>query len=282
MPARSARDAAGAEEGRTVVDAARSPLAFDGRVAVVTGGTRGVGRAIAEAFLDAGAEVVVCGRHAPESPPAAGGAVASFVTADVREADQAAAVVAAAVDRHGRLDVVVNNAGGSPPAAADTVSARFFAAVVALNLLGPFYVAQAANAVMQAQDGGGSIVNIGSVSGTRASPGTAAYGAAKAGLANLTRTLAVEWAPKVRVNTVVAGLLLTEAGDQHYGGPAGQRAAAATVAAGRMGTPADVAGICLFLASPLAAYISGANLVADGGGERPAFLTAVEATRRSR
>ena len=249
---------------------------FTGRVVIVTGGARGIGRGIAEAFLAAGADVTVCGRSEPaaDTLPSGGGRRAVFVTADVRDADQAAAVVSATVERRGRLDVLVNNAGGSPAVAAADASARFVSQVVALNLLAPFFCAQAANAVMQTADGG-SIVNIGSVSGLRPSPGTAAYGAAKAGLVNLTRTLAVEWAPKVRVNCVVAGMVATEAADDHYGGPAGLAAVEATVPLGRMGTPADVAGACLFLASPLASYVSGAALEVHGGGEVPAFLTAL-------
>ena len=255
-------------------------LDFTGRVAVVTGGVRGIGRGIAEAFLAAGAEVVVCGRTGAtgDQLPAAAGEDgtrrrAVFVTADVRDPEQAGSLIAAATDRFGRLDVLVNNAGGSPDADAATASPRFSAAVVALNLLAPLYCAQPANAVMQTQDTGGAIVNIASVSGLRPSPGTAAYGAAKAGLINLTQTLAVEWAPKVRVNCVSAGLVATEAADAHYGGPAELAAVAATVPLGRFGTPTDLAGVCLFLASPtLAGYVSGANLVAHGGGEWPAFL----------
>ena len=135
---------------------------------------------------------------------------------------------------------------------------------MALNLLAPLYCAQAANTVMQDQADGGSIVNIASVSGLRPSPGTAAYGAAKAGLINLTQSLAVEWAPKVRVNALSAGLVATEAADDHYGGAEGMAAVAATVPLGRFGTPEDMAGMCLFLASPLAAYVTGANLVAHG------------------
>ena len=259
------------------------PLDFDGRVVIVTGGARGIGRGITEGFLAAGAEVMVCGRTVVEDgdlPTASdrSGAErrAHFVAADLRDGDQAASVVAATVDRFGRLDVLVNNAGGSPGADAATASPRFSASIVQLNLLAPLYCAQAANAVMQSQDEGGSIINITSVSGLRPSPGTAAYGAAKAGLINLTQSLAIEWAPKVRVNALSAGLVATEAADAHYGGAAGMAQVAATVPLGRFGTPTDIAGICLFLASPLAAYVTGGNVLAHGGGERPAFLTAVE------
>lgn len=271
--------AEGTDGGDGPLPDAVAALDFGGRSVVVTGGGRGVGRAIARAFLAAGADVVVCGRHRPEgglpTAPAPGGGErsAEFVEADVRQPEQAEALIDAAVGRFGRLDVLVNNAGGSPYALAADASPRFLASVVTLNLLAPLYCAQAANAVLQHGDGG-SIVNVGSVSGLRPSPGTAAYGAAKAGLVNLTQTLAVEWAPKVRVNCVTAGLLDTGAGPEHYGGPEGLARVAATVPLGRMGTPADVAGCCLFLASPLAAYVTGANLVAHGGGEWPAFLRA--------
>ncbi|HVB90676.1 MAG TPA: SDR family oxidoreductase [Acidimicrobiales bacterium] len=242
---------------------------FSGQVAVVTGGSRGVGAGIVAAFVAAGAQVVTCGRHEAEVD----GAI--FVTADVRQPDQAGRVVATAVERFGRLDVLVNNAGGSPRVMAEAASPRFIEAIVGLNLLAPFYCAQAAQKVMAVQADGGSIVNVASVSGLRPSPGTAAYGAAKAGLINLTSTLAVEWAPQVRVNAVSGGLLRTDAGEDHYGGPDGLARTAATVPLGRMGTPDDVAQACLFLASPAAAYISGANLVLHGGGEWPAFHRAV-------
>lgn len=256
--------------------AGRDPLDFTSRVVVVTGGTRGVGRGIAESFLAAGAEVVVCARHAPDELPSWSGRTATFVTADVRRADEAHAVVTAATERYGRLDALVNNAGGAPEVAATEASPNFITSVVSLNLLAPFFCAQAANAVMQQQAEGGSIVNIASVSALRPSPGAAAYGAAKAGLLNLTRTLAVEWAPAVRVNCVVAGLVATEAAVDHYGGEEGIAVVARTVPMGRMGTPADVAGVCLFLCSPLAAYVSGAAVEAHGGGETPAYRGALE------
>jgi NAD(P)-dependent dehydrogenase (short-subunit alcohol dehydrogenase family) len=239
----------------------------EGGVVLVTGGTRGIGRGIADAFAAAGSTVVVCGRTEVQTPH-------EFVAADVRDPDDVERLVAGVVERHGRLDVVINNAGGSPPADAATASPRFSAAIIALNLTAPLVVAQRANAVMQGQSDGGAIVNITSVSGLRPSPGTAAYGAAKAGLINLTTSLAIEWAPKVRINCVSGGLIATEQADVHYGDAAAQARVAATVPAGRLGLPSDIAAACVFLASPDASYISGANLVVHGGGERPAFLDA--------
>jgi NAD(P)-dependent dehydrogenase (short-subunit alcohol dehydrogenase family) len=244
------------------------------RVVVVTGGTKGIGRVIAERFLRAGAEVMVCARHAAERPLVVDGREAAFVACDVREPEQIARVIEACKARFGRLDVLINNAGGSPPADAATASPRFSTAIVQLNLLAPLHFAQAANAVMQAQADGGAIVNVASVSGLRPSPGTAAYGAAKAGLLNLTASLAVEWAPKVRVNAVAAGPIATEQAALHYGDAEAQARVAATVPLGRLGEPRDVAEACAWLASPLASWVSGATLVVHGGGESPAFLSA--------
>jgi NAD(P)-dependent dehydrogenase (short-subunit alcohol dehydrogenase family) len=259
-----------------------TPADHTGRVALVTGGTKGIGRHIAAAYLRAGAQVVVCGRSAPEptatatgADPASDAAHPTFIACDVREPDQVAALVDGTVERFGRLDVVVNNAGGAPWADSATASARFNEKIIALNLIAPFTVAQAANRVMQDQKDGGAIVNIASVSGTRPTPGTAAYGAAKAGLLNLTQTLAVEWAPKVRVNAVVAGLIATEQADLFYGDEAAQARVAATVPLGRLGTPDDVAQACLYLSSPAASFVSGASLEVHGGNERPAYLSAV-------
>jgi NAD(P)-dependent dehydrogenase (short-subunit alcohol dehydrogenase family) len=261
-----------------VVVASPPPVAgaldLSGRVVLVTGGGRGIGRGIAARFLEAGAAVVICGRHEPDTMPTAAGRAATFSPADVRDAEQVSALVHSIVERFGRLDVVVNNAGGSPPSDTATASARFSTSIITLNLLAPLFVAQAANAVMQGQDDGGLIVNIGSVSGMRPSPSTAAYGAAKAGLINLTETLAAEWGPKVRVNLITAGLVRTEQSHLWYGDEDGIAAVGATVPAGRMADPADIGDACLLLASPLARYISGANLAVHGGGERPAYLAA--------
>ena len=251
------------------------PLDMSGHTVIVTGGCRGIGRGIAVRFLERGADVVVCCRHEPEELPRGADRAAVFVSGDVREPNDIDRVVATATDRFGQLDVVINNAGGSPATDTATASPRFSAAVITLNLVAPLLVSQRANAVMQGQARGGSIINIASVSGLRPSPGTAAYGAAKAGLINLTQTLAVEWAPKVRVNCVSAGLIRTEQSHLHYGDDRGIAAVGATVPLGRMGEADDVADACLFLASPLASYVSGENLVLHGGGERPAYLGVV-------
>lgn len=254
-------------------------VSFDmaGRVVIITGGTRGIGRVIASRFLDAGATVVVCGRTTPQDVPTGTDAAAHahFIATDVRQPEQAADLVRKTAERFGRLDVLINNAGGTPIAAAATMSPRFASSIVSLNLLAPFYTAQPANAVMQQQPDGGLIINIGSVSGRVPAPGSAPYSAAKAGLSMLTRALALEWAPKVRVNQVTAGLVRTERAHLHYGNEEGLAAVAATIPIGRMAEPADVAGACLLLCSPLAHYMNGADLLLDGGGERPArFLAA--------
>jgi NAD(P)-dependent dehydrogenase (short-subunit alcohol dehydrogenase family) len=172
----------------------------------------------------------------------------------------------------GRLDVVVNNAGGTPYAPAATMSPRLAEKIVALNLLAPFYVAQQANAVMQEQDAGGVIINIGSAGALRPSPNVTPYVAAKSGLIGLTRGLALEWAPKVRVNMVSVGLLRTEMVDETYGSDL--PAVEATVPMGRMAGGADVGAACVMMASDSVAYITGADLMVDGGGEFPAWLVA--------
>jgi NAD(P)-dependent dehydrogenase (short-subunit alcohol dehydrogenase family) len=251
-----------------------NPLDLSGRVVVVTGGTRGVGRGISERFLAAGADVVACSRNEPDELPSVGDRTAAFVSADIRDADEIDKVIAFTLDCFGRLDVLVNNAGGSPPADSATASPKFSTSIIALNLIAPLVFAQRANAVMQTQDDGGVIINISSVSGTRPSPNSAAYGAAKAGLNNLTQTLGVEYAPKVRVVGLIGGLIVTEQAHLFYGDDEAVARVGATVPLGRMALPADIGNVCLFLASPLASYVTGTNIVVHGGGEKPAYMEA--------
>ena len=244
-------------------------LDLSGRVVLVTGGTRGIGLGITEAFRAAGARVLTCSRSE------AAGALDHHVC-DVRDPEAVQQLVAQVVAEAGRLDVLVNNAGGAPYSLAAEASARFHDKVVGLNLLGPLACAQAANVVMQAQESGGSIVNISSVSARRPSPGTAAYGAAKAGLDSLTASLAVEWGPKVRVNSIDVGLCRTDDTTDHYGGDAGVAAIERTIPLGRMARPDEIGNVAVFLASDLASYVSGARVECHGGGEPPVFLSALE------
>lgn len=243
-----------------------------GKVAVVTGGTRGLGRAISFALRDAGCHVVACARSAPEQPLEG----VEFAALDVRDADAVEAFVADVAARHGGLDILVNNAGGSPASEAATASPRFAEAIARLNLLAPYYMARAAHPHLK-RSGSGAIINIASVAGIRPSPGTAIYGAAKAGLLSLTKSLAQEWgADGIRVNAIIVGLAETEATADTYGGEAAQARVAASLPLGRMARGADIARAVLYLASSASDYVSGAWLNVDGGGERPLFLELVK------
>ncbi|MGW3093752.1 SDR family oxidoreductase [Streptomyces sp. NPDC001102] len=246
-------------------------MEWDGKVAVVTGGTRGVGAGIARAFAEAGAQVVVCARRPPEVPLKG----VEFMPLDLRDAEAVDDFFAGLA----RVDVLVNNAGGTPYRRLTAGDARRHARVIELNLLAPLTASLAAYGRLRRS--GGSVVMIGSVSGGRPSPGSAAYGAAKAGLESLARSMAVEWAPEVRVNTLVVGMVRTELSRLHYGGEEGVEAVARTVPLGRLAAPADVGAAAVFLASDAAAYITGASLLVHGGGERPAFLDAATANKET-
>ncbi|MCW7943227.1 short-chain dehydrogenase [Streptomyces hygroscopicus] len=242
---------------------------MSGRTAVVTGGTRGVGAGIARAFTEAGADVVVCARRPPETPLRG----TEFVPLDVRDP----VAVRDFFEALPRVDVLVNNAGGAPYRCLADAAPERHARVVELNLVAPLTVSLAA--YQHLRRARGAVVMIGSVSGTRPSPGTAAYGAAKAGLESLARSMAAEWAPEVRVNTLVAGMVHTELSHLHYGGEDGIAAVSRTVPLGRLAEPSDIGAAAVFLASEAAAYITGASLLVHGGGERPAFLDAATADK---
>jgi len=245
-------------------------LDFTGKVVAVTGGGRGVGRGGVAAFLDAGAEVEFCGRSEPVSLPEREGRAARFTAVDVRDAAQSQAWIEQVVTRHGRLDVLVNNVGGSPFGRFEAGSPRYFQALTEINFLSAAVAMRAAFEPLRAA--GGSVINITSISARRPSPGTAVYGAAKAALESLTRSVAVEWAPDVRVNAVSSGLVASESGVDHYGTPEQYAAVARTIPRGRMASPAELGAVCVMLASPLSAHVTGAVVPVDGGGEWPAFL----------
>ncbi|WP_197504621.1 SDR family oxidoreductase [Mycobacterium sp. 852002-51163_SCH5372311] len=247
-------------------------LGLAGRVVLVTGGVRGVGAGISSVFAEQGATVITCARRAVEGLPY------EFHSCDIRDEGAVAAMIDAIFDRHGRLDVVVNNAGGSPYVLTSDSSAKFNSKIIELNLFGALWVSQHANKRMQSQQRGGSIVNICSLSGRRPSPGTAAYGAAKAGLESLTQTLAVEWGPKVRVNACVVGMVETEQSELFYGDADSIAAISRNVPLGRLAKPDDVGWAAAFLASDAASYISGASLEVHGGGEPPHYLAATNAS----
>ncbi|MBA55073.1 MAG: short chain dehydrogenase [Pseudomonadales bacterium] len=248
---------------------------FSGKSVIITGGSKGVGFGISEAFLAAGADVFICGRSEPETLPQANGKQAVFYSVDVRQPEASQTLIDEVVKQTGRLDVLINNAGGSPPVPAADASPRLTESIIRLNLIAPMILAQQAYHAMRER--GGSIINIASISGERPSPGTAAYGAAKAGLINATRSLAQEWgADKVRVNAIIAGMIKTEASHDHYGGEAGIRLIEESLPMKRMAVPEDIAHACLFLADAHAGYISGAALEVYGGGEPPSFLKLAE------
>ena len=245
-------------------------LRLDGRTALVTGASRGIGRQAALTLAAAGAAVVLSARSKEDlaevaaAARRAGAPDAIVAVADVLDEESVEAAVAAAVDATGRLDVVVNVAGGQGFTAyvADTRT-EGWDKVLGLNLRSVFVGCKAAMAHLPP---GGSIVNVASIAGFTASPGLAAYGAAKAGVVALTRTLAVEAAPQgVRVNCLAPGWVRTELTRRMWSDPETSRALVAQIPMGRWADVEELAGPLLLLASDAGSYITGATLVVDGG-----------------
>ena len=250
-----------------------------GKAVVVTGGGRGVGRGITRAMAKAGANVVVAGRspgplHDAVEEARALGANAVAAPTDITHPDEVAALVARTIDAFGTLDCWVNNAGSANKAdvgALIDLTEAQWDAVVDLNLKWTFFAAQAA---ARAMTGGGSIINISSRSASQPNPMTGQYGAAKAGLENLTATMAVEWGHLgIRVNAVAPGVVLTEA-PAAMDRPSRRRRQVETIPLRRLGTVDDVGGLCVYLASNEASWVTGEVVQIHGGSRIPVgYLT---------
>jgi NAD(P)-dependent dehydrogenase (short-subunit alcohol dehydrogenase family) len=244
---------------------------LEGRNAFVTGASRGIGRAIALAFADAGANVAVVSRSRDAlgetaSEVEARGRTAVALAADVGDADAVRSAVDGAAEALGALDVVVNNAGAAPfrsPVAETRLDG--FEKYVRVNFLSAVYVLQAA-APRLFESSRGCVLNVASVGGLSAAPGVGYYGAAKAALINVTKTLAVEWAEQgVRVNALAPGWIETDMNTQLREEEASRKRMLSGIAMGRFGTAEEVASAAVFLCSDAAAYITGEVLVVDGG-----------------
>ena len=244
---------------------------FDGKVIVVSGGGTGIGRAIARELASLGATVVICSRSVEHLEPtraeivAAGGAVTALAC-NIRDPEAVSAFFAEVVQRHGHVDALVNNAGGQFLSPAEAISPKGWHAVVETNLTGTWYMSRAAlDAGLREHSG--AIVSI-VMENWRGMPNMAHSGAARAGVMNLTQSLALEWAAYgVRVNAVAPGII-DSSGLKQYPEPVQAQLAAVArdVPAGRMGTESEVAAAVLFLLSPAATFISGATLKVDGAG----------------
>jgi len=247
-----------------------------GKTVVVTGGGKGIGRGIALAMARAGAQVVIHGRDAAAQEAAAtalrseGAAGVLAVAGDITHAADRQRLIEATLDRFGALHGFVNNAGSASPADVgplDGISEAQWDRVLGLNLKAAFFAAQAAARVMKA---GGSLVNISSRSASHPNPGTGHYGAAKAGLENLTRTMAAEWGHRgIRVNAVAPGVVMTEALAKTLNSESRIRRQVETVPLQRLGTPEDIGPLCAFLVSDAAAWTSGAVIAVNGGSFVP-------------
>jgi NAD(P)-dependent dehydrogenase (short-subunit alcohol dehydrogenase family) len=252
---------------RPAMESVFRPGLFTGRSVLVTGGATGIGFAVAESFAGLGADVHLLSRDegrlkaAVGRLQAAGPGAHAWHACDVRDAAKVEAVAGAV----GAVDVLVNAAAGNFPSPFSALSENAFNAVVDIVLKGTANVSRSVGGRMHAGRGG-AILNLVAGYAWTGAPGVSHSGAAKAGVLNLTKSLAVEWAPKVRVNAVSPGPIDGTEGMKRLGDDLGLRPAVErSVPLGRMGTPDEVAQACVFLASPAASYVTGACLVVDGG-----------------
>jgi NAD(P)-dependent dehydrogenase (short-subunit alcohol dehydrogenase family) len=244
---------------------------FEGQVALVTGGGTGIGRAVALGFADLGADVAVASREMDHLRPVADeiesrGGRACATTVDVRAYDRVESMVGTVVDELGKVDVLVNNAGANFLSPAESLTPNGWRAVVGTILDGTAYCTIAVGEHMIERGEGGAILAMGATNSVRGAPYHAHSGAGKAGVHNLIQTVAAEWARHgIRANTVAPGVIDTEGAGELLEGDLGDRIVEEDLAADRLGTAPDCVPATLFLASPAAAYVTGAYLAVDGG-----------------
>ena len=251
------------------------------RVAVVTGAGKGIGAGTARALAEAGADVVCAARTAADIERTAAavrdtGRRALPVPTDVLEREQLERLVAAAVDEFGRIDILVNNAGGWPPRAAMRTSEVAFEQALRFNVVSPFLLTRFVVPVMVETAGGGAVVNISSRAASMVQPNFTAYGTAKAGLSFMTRQMATELAPKVRLNAIEVGGVETDALASVLTDDSVRQAMEANTPMGRVGQPEDIAAAVIYLVSPASSWVTGKVFEVDGGAEHPAFTIPVE------
>ena len=245
---------------------------FKNKTVVITGGSKGIGLEITKTFLKHQANVIVLARNKPKRKIQSKGNAGYFIECDIRNTDSIDSAIKAIASKYKSIDVLINNAGGAPMADSLTASPKFHEAIIDLNLTAPLNLSQKIAKKMIKQKTVSNIINISSVTATRPTPGSAAYGAAKGALVNLTKTLAVEWAPKIKVNSIIVGYIETENSILHYGSKSEIKKVAKTIPLKRMGQPQDVANACIFFASNLAEWVTGSAMEVHGGGESPAYL----------
>lgn len=245
---------------------------FKNKTIVITGGSKGIGLEITKTFLKHQANVIILARNKPKRKIQSKGNAGYFIECDIRNTESIDNAIKEIVSKYKSIDVLINNAGGAPMADSLTASPKFHEAIIDLNLTAPLNLSQKIAKKMIKQKTVSNIINISSVTATRPTPGSAAYGAAKGALVNLTKTLAVEWAPKIKVNSIIVGYIETENSILHYGSKSEIKKVAKTIPLKRMGQPQDVANACVFFASDLAEWVTGSALEVHGGGESPAYL----------